>query len=292
MRFYKQNFPKVDDIVFVKFNRLTNQYTVIVNLVEYDNMEAMILATEVNNKKVNVEKIFHNKILPCQVLSVDEKRMYVDLSFKKVTKEDSLKHQDNYPYLERIMELGNEINQLYEIYKERNNLNDINIYEQTIWEIFDKAGTESNLVELYDSLVKNPINIFQYSWDIPKDFIGKCVENYLKRTKITNMIVTKDFELTVLEPDAINILKSIIIDNIPSELIDNMTIECVSSPKYRLTVTAKDDEQIKKLFDDYNKIIMSRIKNIMTIFKFDENYTISKEKTYQLQPFKSFIKYF
>lgn len=294
MRYYKNNLPKVDDIVFVKFNRITDQYTVIVNLVEYDNKEAMILATEIHNKKVNIEKVFNNRILPCLVLSIDEEKSYIDLSLKRVMKEDSLKYKEIYPYLEKIVDLIEEINELYKLYKEKYvpEGEKINVYQDTIWEIFENNPGNEKLDELYESLIKNPKYLFQYSKNLPQDFINKCIENYNLRTKATDMTVMNDFSLTVLDKNAVNILKSVLLDDIPKTILEFMKIDCVSSPKYRLTITAKDENQIKLLIDDFSNLIKEKIKNINAFFKMDENYIVINKKSYSLAPFKSFIKYF
>ena len=89
-RFYRDKYPKADDIVMgnIKFTDAQAEVTEV-TLLEYDNKQGMLLHTELSRRRVRSVKRFikvnHNEVVA--VLRVDEKKGYIDLSKKKVSQE-------------------------------------------------------------------------------------------------------------------------------------------------------------------------------------------------------------
>lgn len=83
-RFYEGRFPEVDDLVMVKVNRIAD-LGAYVSLLEYNNMEGMILLSEVSKRRFrSVNKLIrvgrHEVVM---VLRVDPKKGYIDLSKRR-----------------------------------------------------------------------------------------------------------------------------------------------------------------------------------------------------------------
>ena len=300
MRFYLDNYTKVDDIVFVKFKKKTEQYSILVDLVEY-NMEGMIINSEISNRKANIDKIFGNKILPCLVLSVNEEKNYIDLSYKRVLEVDRQRYIQMYPIIEKIMSLPNELCELYdklyplehtenqkplknkEIIKER-------LYNETIWRILNKNIFDLNsLNQLYEKLITQPELLFEHAKELPKEFISKSINLYKNRLKFTDMVVSNDLTLQILESDGISVLKDTLYNCIPEDLATKVKIECIASPKYRLTLTAQDDNEIKMFLSRIDLVIKNKLKDRSCIYKLDNDYVTIKKKSFTLAPYKSYI---
>lgn len=297
MRFYSNKFPKVDDIVFVKFNKTTDQYSVVVNLLEYDYIEGMIVNSEIHRKKVNPEKLFNNRIIPCQVINVNEEKEYVDLSYKRILEEDSKKYQLIYPFIEKIKNFGDEIVELYSMYLKDNEdkKKEEKIFDQTIWKIFEKNNVlTSNLEQLYEKFISDPKALFEYvdTNCLPKDFINRCISNYNKRMRISDITVSNDFKLQILSTGGVEKLKNILLSTIPDHLMEKVKIECISSPKYKLIIVAKDQDEINKILSEIDSIIKNKIKNDHVIYNMDTNTIVLKKKIYCMAPLKSFINFF
>ena len=101
-RFYEKDFPDENDLVLVlSFFCLTpaqvriekvHENGAYVVLLEYDNMEGLILYTEITRKRVNsvnrLVKVGKNEIM--MVIRVDKEKRYIDLSRKKVNQEEAI----------------------------------------------------------------------------------------------------------------------------------------------------------------------------------------------------------
>jgi len=84
-RMYEQQFPNVDELVMVKVTKI-DAICAFVNLLEYNNREAIILLSELSRRRMkSVHKhirIGNQEVL--QVLRVDKEKGYVDLSKKEL----------------------------------------------------------------------------------------------------------------------------------------------------------------------------------------------------------------
>lgn len=89
--------PKVGDIVMVEVTGLEDN-SVVVRLLEYKNAEAMLPHTELTNVRIRsmAQTIKVGRTEAMEVLRVDQLQGYVDVSKKKVKKEDAKKCRDKY----------------------------------------------------------------------------------------------------------------------------------------------------------------------------------------------------
>lgn len=294
MRFYSNEFPNIDDIVYVKFNKISTKYGIVVDLIEYNNIEGMIINSEIQKKKTNAAKLFRNKIIPCLVLNVDQIKGYVDLSYRRVLEEEKQKYQRQYPAIEKIVKIGEDILTLYEIYKKETNSieNKKMIYEQIIWKIFENNKKINNYDKVLEEIISNPQYLFKYSENLQQDFIDRYINLHKQRIKVTELNVLKDFKLQILSENGIDKLKIILMSIIPDDLKDKIKVECVASPIYRLNIIGKDNEEINNYIIKINDIVNEKIKNYNVIYCMMDNLTILKDKNYTLAPLQSYIKSF
>lgn len=84
-RFYRNEWPEKDELVMVNI-RDVNEDGAYVQLLEYNNREALILASSVTRKRVkNVKKLLKLGTQDCmQVISIDKEGGFIDLSKRTV----------------------------------------------------------------------------------------------------------------------------------------------------------------------------------------------------------------
>ena len=84
-RFYRNEWPEKEELVMVMI-RDVNEDGAYVQLLEYDNREALILASSVTRKRVkNVKRLLKMGTQDCmQVISVDKEGGFIDLSRRTV----------------------------------------------------------------------------------------------------------------------------------------------------------------------------------------------------------------
>ena len=88
-RFYRNEWPEKDELVMVMI-RDVNEDGAYVQLLEYNNREALILASSVTRKRVkNVKRLLKMGTQDCmQVISVDKEGGFIDLSRRTVQVQD------------------------------------------------------------------------------------------------------------------------------------------------------------------------------------------------------------
>jgi len=97
MRYYEQRYPEVDDLVMVQVRQIA-EMGAYVKLLEYDNIEGMILLSELSRRRIrSIQKLIRvgrNEVVV--VLRVDKEKGYIDLSKRRVSPEDITKCEERY----------------------------------------------------------------------------------------------------------------------------------------------------------------------------------------------------
>ncbi|OAF70000.1 hypothetical protein A3Q56_02220 [Intoshia linei] len=88
-RFYEKKFPSVDEIVKVKVRSIADMGA-YVELLEYNNIEGMILLSELSRRRIrSINKLIRVGRLECVVvIRVDEDKGYIDLSKRRASPEE------------------------------------------------------------------------------------------------------------------------------------------------------------------------------------------------------------
>ncbi|KAG8821761.1 hypothetical protein FRC17_009737 [Serendipita sp. 399] len=97
MRYYRQKFPEVDELVMVQVRQIA-EMGAYVKLLEYDNIEGMILLAELSRRRIrSIQKLIRvgrNEVVV--VLRVDKEKGYIDLSKRRVSPDDIAKCDERY----------------------------------------------------------------------------------------------------------------------------------------------------------------------------------------------------
>lgn len=304
--FYENKYPKVNDVVFVRPKTISDDRGMYVELVEYGNIPGLIISTEIARKNINPAKIFNaTKVYPCVVLSIDEQKHYIDLSYKKITPDMKVKYEENYAITSKIFSLGKDACELYDKYKfgsdsetEKSEEDKTKTTElvlgNTVWKLFKNTSIREenmrnidNIVlvhqKLYNNLLENTKILFDYNTDIEQEFVTKFLSHVVTRIKSTDVTVTTEFTLFVLSDNAIEKLKNILTENINGDVVK---VEAVSSPKYKIVVTQPTVEKANEVTKNCMDIIRQNSSKYMGKLYWDNTILVQKDKTYAIIPFK------
>jgi translation initiation factor 2 subunit 1 len=85
---YENKFPEVDELVKVKVRQIA-EMGAYVNLLEYNNIEGMILLSELSRRRIrSIQRLIRvGREEVVVVLRVDKEKGYIDLSKRRVSPE-------------------------------------------------------------------------------------------------------------------------------------------------------------------------------------------------------------
>jgi translation initiation factor 2 subunit 1 len=104
-------------------------------LLEYENMEGLILSTEVTNKRVRLINKFlrMGKKETMMVIRVDKEKRYIDLSKKKVQATDAFNTEKYYKKAKMVHNILKQVATKLDCHL-------LELYEGFAWDLYDKYG--------------------------------------------------------------------------------------------------------------------------------------------------------
>lgn len=266
--------PHIHDIVFVQLinNSSTTNIGNYVKLVEYDNIEGLVLCTEITKYKSNLKSLIKfDEIFPVIVISTSNG---YDLSYSKIKHTHRNLLKECYDYQDKIYKLIKKITSELNINNDiidlilKYNLNP-NIY-------IECYNSNTNLCqENYNNILTNSDNLFdKFSFNVDniKTDFKNCLQKHLE---IKPNHIVKEFKLLIVDDTSLNKLKEILnkIKNINLENI-NFTLECKSSPIYQYKLTHNDIQIIEEKIQYIDKQIQQLCNNYKCILEIKDNYSV------------------
>ena len=268
MLFYEKKYPNVDDIVFVSINSFTEN-GVYCKLLEYNNIEAFLLNTELDKKIYNPKKMFKlTETYPMLVISVVDDK--IDLSYKKIAIDSRDSLIDRFHYITKIVWLVKEYHYITKI-----NIDDV--CKLSIWKLFN-LPLFKNTKELYHNILQDITIFTQYlSLEYPHE-TQEFIDDIQPRITTTEIVISQKFKLIVLNDDALYILKQLL------QYDDDQTIQIkyVASPTYQILASGPNEDQVTKKIEEYVTILKDKIKQFHTVFELLDR-TIVKQQEFILK---------
>merc|ERR1711907_869164 len=133
-RMYQQRFPEVEDVVIVQVRSIADMGA-YVSLLEYNNIEGMILLSELSRRRIrSINKLIRvGKQEVCMVLRVDKEKGYIDLSKRRVSPEDVQKCDERFQRSKAVHSILRHVSEVAHVDME-------SLYRQTAWPLYAKFG--------------------------------------------------------------------------------------------------------------------------------------------------------
>ena len=241
-RFYENKYPEIDDIVMVNVQQIA-EMGAYVKLLEYDNIEGMILLSELSRRRIrSIQKLIRvGKNDVAVVLRVDKEKGYIDLSKRRVSSEDIIKCEEKYQKSKTVHsilrycaekfqipleELYKTIAHAYEAFK-------LSIIDETVWE-----GIEPPSKDVLDEL---------------KNYISK-------RLTPQAVKIRADVEVSCFSYEGIDAIKDALksAEDMSTEQMQ-VKVKLVAAPLYVLTTQALDKqkgiEQLESAIEKITEVI-------------------------------------
>lgn len=173
-RMYANEFPEIDEVVMVQVRSIA-EMGAYVALLEYNNVEGMILLSELTRRRIrSVNKLIRvGKQEVCMVLRVDREKGYIDLSKRRVSQEDVQKCDERFQRSKAVHSIVRHVSEVQRVDMEA-------LYHQTAWPLYEKFG---HAYEAFCAALSDPDSIFndEVMPGLSADLRGAMLENIAKR---------------------------------------------------------------------------------------------------------------
>lgn len=133
-RFYENKYPEVDEVVMVNVQQIEDMGA-YVKLLEYDNIEGMVLLSELSRRRIrSIQKLIRvgkNEVVV--VLRVDREKGYIDLSKRRVSTEEVIKCEERYNKSKAVHSILRHCAEKFDVPLE-------SLYEKVGWPLSRKFG--------------------------------------------------------------------------------------------------------------------------------------------------------
>lgn len=147
---YEARFPEVDDVVMVQVKNIA-EMGAYVALLEYNNIEGMILLSELSRRRIrsisSLIKVGRQE--PVMVLRVDKEKGYIDLSKRRVSEEDVTVCDDRYNKSKLVHSIMRHVAETMEADLE-------DLYVHVGWPLYKQYG---HAFEAFKQVVSDPDSV-------------------------------------------------------------------------------------------------------------------------------------
>mmetsp|Transcript_29351 Transcript_29351/g.95639 ORF Transcript_29351/g.95639 Transcript_29351/m.95639 type:complete len:339 (-) Transcript_29351:469-1485(-) len=150
-RMYEQRFPEIDSVVMVQVRSIA-EMGAYVSLLEYNNIEGMILLSELSRRRIrSISKLIKvGRQEPVMVLRVDQEKGYIDLSKRRVSPEDVATCEERFNKSKMVHSIMRHVceNRSCELEE---------LYQSVGWPLYRKYG---HAFEAFKMIVADPEAVF------------------------------------------------------------------------------------------------------------------------------------
>ncbi|EFQ27689.1 eukaryotic translation initiation factor 2 alpha subunit [Colletotrichum graminicola] len=230
-RYFENKYPEIDEFVMVNVKQIA-EMGAYVKLLEYDNIDGMILLSELSRRRIrSIQKLIRvgrNEVVV--VLRVDKEKGYIDLSKRRVSPEDIIKCEERY-------NKGKMVHSIMRHVAEKTLTPIEQLYETIAWPLNKKYGHAIDAFKL--SITNAEV------WNdatFPSEAVSEELKSYIaKRLTPQPTKVRADVEVTCFGYEGIDAVKAAL--RTAEARNDDQTqvkVRLVSPPLYVLTSTCLD----------------------------------------------------
>lgn len=235
-RFYENQFPEIESVVMVNVRSIADMGA-YVSLLEYNNIEGMILLSELSRRRIRsihrLIRVNRNEVV--MVLRVDKEKGYIDLSKRRVSPEDVAECEDRFNKAKAVHGVFRHVAERRKFYLE-------DLYERIGWPLYRKYGHAYDAFRLAISDDKNTGNPFE-EIDVPQDLKDEIKTYILRRLAPQPIKIRSDIEVSCFTYAGIDAIREALFAGMAVGT-DNSSIKIklIAPPIYVLSTTTLEKE--------------------------------------------------
>jgi len=258
-RFYEQQYPDLESLVVVTVRHIADMGA-YVSLLEYNNIEGMILLSELSRRRIrSINKLLRvgrNEVV--MVLRVDREKGYIDLSKRRVSPEEVIACEDRFNKAKAVHGVLRHLAEKRKLYLE-------DLYECIGWPLYRKYGHAYDAFKLAladeagivnDENQEDPLE----DLTIPDD-LKEELKTYIRRRLAPQPIkIRSDVEVSCYTYEGIDAIREALFAamDVGTESMP-IKIKLIAPPIYVLSTTTLDKEVGINLLTKAISVIQEKI---------------------------------
>jgi translation initiation factor 2 subunit 1 len=252
-RFYESKYPEIESVVMVNVRNIADMGA-YVSLLEYDNIEGMILLSELSRRRIrSIHKLIRvNRNEVVMVLRVDKEKGYIDLSKRRVSPEDVQACEERFNKAKAVHGVLRHVAERRKYYLE-------DLYEKIGWPLYKKYGHAYDAFKLAISEDKNAGDPFE-DLDIPDDLKEELKTYILRRLAPQPIKIRSDVEVSCFTYDGIDAIREALFAGMELGTEQNpIKIKLIAPPIYVLSTTTLEKDVGIGLLNQSIEVIKEKI---------------------------------
>lgn len=268
-RFYENKYPEIDDLVMVNVGSI-QEMGAYVTLLEYDNIEGMILLSELSRRRIrSINKLIRvgkNEVV--MVLRVDKEKGYIDLSKRRVDPEDILKCEERFSKAKSVHGVLRQVAQQMKV-------NVKVLYESVAWPLSKKYPLVNNYTNEEEKKKEymNCYDVFKMGitdstvfdeLKIDEETKSQLVVHIKKRLTPQPIKIRSDIEVTCFTYEGIEAIRhalrmaqNVTLEDVKSEM--EVKVKLIAPPMYVMTTNTLDKHKGIELLKNAIQVIKVEI---------------------------------
>jgi translation initiation factor 2 subunit 1 len=255
-RFYENLFPELESVVMVNVRNIADMGA-YVSLLEYNNIEGMILLSELSRRRIrSIHKLIRvNRNEVVMVLRVDKEKGYIDLSKRRVSPEDVAACEDKFNKAKAVHGVLRHVAERRKYYLQ-------DLYEKIAWPFYKKYGHAYDAFKLSISDEKNVTDPFD-EIDIPIDLKDEIKMYILRRLAPQPTKIRSDIEVSCFTYEGIDAIRDALFAGMAIEGSNEsntpIRIKLIAPPLYVITTTTLEKDVGIALLNSAIDVIRTKI---------------------------------
>ncbi|RWS13450.1 Eukaryotic translation initiation factor 2 subunit 1-like protein [Dinothrombium tinctorium] len=262
-RFYAQKFPELDDVVMCSVRSIA-EMGAYVDLLEYNNIEGMILLSELSRRRIrSINKLIKIGRSECVVvIRVDKEKGYIDLSKRRVSPDDITRCEEKFAKAKAVNSILRHVAEILN-YKTDAQLEEL--YQKTAWRFDEKMKRQGAAYDVFKAAVNDPKILDECELD---DVTKETLLTHIKRKLMPQTVkVRADIEVGCCTYEGIDAVKNALRAGIACSTNDmSIRINLIAPPVYVVTTQTMEREKGLQLLNTALQKIEESIKKAGGIF--------------------------
>lgn len=241
-RFYENPFPEIESVVMVNVRNIADMGA-YVSLMEYNNIEGMILLSELSRRRIrSIHKLIRvNRNEVVMVLRVDKEKGYIDLSKRRVSPEDVAACEDRFNKAKAVHGVLRHVAERRKYFLQ-------DLYERIAWPLYKKYGHAYDAFKLAISDDKSSSNNGGTGdpfadIDVPDDLKEEIKMYILRRLAPQPTKIRSDIEVSCFTYEGIDAIRAALFAGMAvGGENSSIKIKLIAPPIYVLSTTTLEKE--------------------------------------------------